>query len=105
MDSRRNTYLPSSPHNGLRAWYAFGFWLNLVLIAAGVISTGAALVLERAAPTAPGVGLLIGGGALAVLAWRRAGLALRRVEGVDRAMEIAGSTYNPRVGHHAANAA
>ena len=87
MHARTNTNLPTLTQNGVSAWYAFGLWVNLVVIAVGVISTAIALILERAAKTAPGVGLLIGGLALAAFALRQADVALRRVDGVVPTVE------------------
>ena len=89
MHSRANLqddmYALPSDSTRRRAWYAFGFWMYVVMIGGGAVATGVALLLGRGSALAPVAAWLIGGGTLAAIAWRRAVAALRRFD--ERAEE------------------
>ena len=105
MDYCSKTTRPVLHYPSRDAWYAFGLWLRVGIVAAGLLATGVAHLLERIDAPAPALGWLIGGGALTAFAWHRARAALSRL---DRAEAMADRTpwkENPRGGHRPAGAA
>jgi len=72
-------------HAARNAWYAFGLWLHVVIVGVGILATGVALLLDRIHPPTSALAWLVGGGALAALAWRNSRMALRRIHRAEQA--------------------
>jgi hypothetical protein len=100
MNSRANTSLSAPELADRRAWYAFGLWLRVAIVGMGMLVTGVALLLERMYAPTSGLVWLIGGGALAALAWHRARAALNRLNHAGVTADRIESDHNLRAGHH-----
>jgi hypothetical protein len=104
MNSRSNSTELVLRHSERRDWYAFGLWLNVVVVGVGAMATGIALLLDSTYSPASTIVWLIGGGAVAVLAWRRSRTALLRLLDADEIAERTESTDNQHVGRRVPNA-
>ena len=104
MDSRSNGTKPVLHRTTPIAWYAFGFWLQVVIVGLGMLATGVALLIDRPhAPSSAVVWLTIGG-VLAALAWHRSRTALRRLHRAEETPERRESNDNWRTGNQLSGA-
>jgi hypothetical protein len=105
MESYANITRPVLRSSERSTWYAFGFWLRVVLVGMAALATGVAQLLERSRAHGPLLALtwFIGGGVLAVFAWHRAQVALQRLDDAETTVERTVSTDNLRASHHRAS--
>ena len=104
MDSRSNSTKPVLCYTERHEWYAFGLWLQVVVVGVGAMATGIALLLDSIYSPAPAVVWLIGGGAVAALAWHRSRTALLRLHHADEIAERTESTGNLHAGRRVPDA-
>ena len=76
MNSQTSKAVSSNDSTDRRAWFALGLWLRAGLLGVAAFVTGFALLYCGTTPLMLAFGSLIGGGALAALAWRNARAAL-----------------------------
>lgn len=94
MNSQAKTFIPAMSPAGQRAWFAFGLWLRLFIAGLALLAAGVVPLFGGTTAATPVFVFLIGGGALAVLAWRRAGVALARIDRPEPGFERFASQDN-----------
>lgn len=76
MNELSTTFISEMSPGRSRAWSAFGLWLRVLIAALAVMAMGVTIWIGGTESSASASGFLAGGGALALLAWRRIRLAL-----------------------------
>ena len=85
------TFISEMSPGRSRAWSAFGLWLRVLIAALAVMAMGVTIWVGGSESSASASGFLVGGGALALLAWRRIHVALGHA---DRPAKVAKSAAN-----------
>ena len=71
---------PDHDAGGRRAFIGFGLWVRLALIGVLVAAGGVASLIEGVQDSVAALAASLGGGALAVFAWRRVVAGLARID-------------------------
>jgi len=80
VKDQANTFTSAMSPAGRREWFAFGLWLRLLIAGVALLAAGVVLLLMGTAVSTLILAFVIGGGILALIAWRRIGAALAHVD-------------------------
>ena len=89
MKSAEYESISSPKIEGIQTWHTFGLWVRAAVAGFGSLVIGIVLLQSHASSSAVAVAMVVGGASLALLACRRAAMALSRMD--DGASDVVSS--------------